>query len=251
MAPLGYFSSLGLFTLGTLCATRANSLAFKASCLEEGLSNALPIDEGKTSYVALKAFVLPQNRLPVGQLHVIKSPSVIDYTLEVLGGEIPEFIDLLKQPDDTFTLTNFPKEITLTHLKTKIIAHDLHLAKWIRPIKDEVIIFADAVKKGAEIHLHKPSDNRPFIATTEEPSQLIREMRVKAHQSKRNAKLYTISAVGLGVGTFTWKKRNNVQWIRIATNGTLKKTAACVSLAAVLWTAYENQSWIQRVHKND
>jgi hypothetical protein len=292
VAPLAYFGSVALLTLGCLSAMRAKSIRFKASCLEEGINNPLPFEEGKTAYVGLRAlcsaqqvtFFPNQKNVLFGRLHIIHSTSEIDHTLDALSGEIPQLIYPFTLIHQAVAPINGPKKLILTHAKTKIIAHNLDLAEWIGTTKgaihlipdhpfaglqwadvktefipsaytlkaewfegNELTLFAEAIKKGTEVHLHKPSDYYPFIATTQEPAQLLGALKVKAHQSSRDAKLYTIAAASLGLGAFAWQKRNAINWKHLATDPQLRKIYSCMGFSLITWCAYENQSIIRRI----
>lgn len=225
-----------------------------------------------------------QNQLICEKLKVVESTTIIDRTLDALLGEIPDFFYPYTLSHNHGPPIKCPQEIVLKHGNTKVIAHQLDRAEWMDAKKKAVdlipyqsfsglkwfddgiryfpssfslkakwfegttlTIFADALKKGAEIHLQMPSNNRPFIVTSKEPSRLLEEMKDQAIQLKRNALIDTIGALALGLGAFAWKKRNIVPWRRLANDSKVRKVSGYIGLAVAAWTVYKNQTWIKKI----
>jgi hypothetical protein len=108
--------------------------------LEQGISNALPEEEGKAVYVALKCIgeplALPQfptyRKILAGRSRIAKSKTRYDTSVGITSGDKQDLIiTSIKRTDLTEASKNYPEELLLQYGNTQVVVNNLDLATWI------------------------------------------------------------------------------------------------------------------------
>lgn len=73
-----------------------------------------------------------------------------------------------------------------------------------------ITVFAEAIKNGGAYILDRPKDDSPFILTNKNPQNFANAFLVEAKVKKRTAKLFGLSGIMVGIGTFTFQTIRHV-----------------------------------------